>query len=102
MKTNQNSNSVNSKILVVLGGGESGVGTAILGKQKGYSVFLSDKGKIKEKYKNVLEQNEIDWEELQHTEAKILAADVVMKSPGIPDSVFVDKTIAIEGNTSDF
>ena len=75
------------KRLVVLGGGESGVGTAILGKQKGYEVFVSDKGEVKETYKNVLLENEIDWEEKQHTEAKILNADVVMKSPGIPDKV---------------
>jgi len=75
------------KRLVVLGGGESGVGTAILGKQKGYEVFVSDLGAIKQHYKNVLIQNEIEWEELQHTEAKILNADVVMKSPGIPDKV---------------
>lgn len=75
------------KGLVVLGGGESGVGTAILGKKKGYQVFVSDKGKIKEKYKKVLEHFEIDWEEEQHTESKILNADVVMKSPGIPDTV---------------
>lgn len=73
--------------LVILGGGESGVGTAILGKKKGYDVFVSDKGKIKEEYKNVLEHFEIDWEEETHTEAKILNADVVMKSPGIPDKV---------------
>ena len=75
------------KRLVILGGGESGVGTAILGKQKGYEVFVSDKGEIKEKYKKVLFQNEIDWEEKQHTESKILNADVVMKSPGIPEKV---------------
>ena len=75
------------KRLVVLGGGESGVGTAILGKQKGYDVFVSDKGAIKEKYKKVLINNAIEWEELQHTEAKILNADLVMKSPGIPDRV---------------
>jgi len=74
-------------LLVILGGGESGVGTAILGKQKGYDVFLSDKGKVKQKYKNVLEHFEIDWEEEQHTEAKILNADLVMKSPGIPDTI---------------
>tara|TARA_R110002050_G_scaffold179118_1_gene312333 strand:- start:8259 stop:9593 length:1335 start_codon:yes stop_codon:yes gene_type:complete len=73
--------------LVVLGGGESGLGTAILGKQKGFEVFVSDKGIIKEKYKKVLEHFEIDWEEEMHSEAKILNADVVMKSPGIPDSV---------------
>lgn len=75
------------KRLVVLGGGESGVGTALLGKQKGYDVFVSDKGAIKEKYKKVLINNAIEWEELQHTEAKILNADLVMKSPGIPDRV---------------
>ncbi len=73
--------------LVVLGGGESGVGTAILGKQKGYEVFVSDKGKIKDKYKKVLEHFEINWEDEKHTEALILNADVVMKSPGIPDKV---------------
>lgn len=75
------------KRLVILGGGESGVGTAILGKKMGYEVFVSDGGKIKDKYKNVLEQLDVDWEEERHTEAKILLADVVMKSPGIPDSV---------------
>jgi UDP-N-acetylmuramoylalanine--D-glutamate ligase len=73
--------------LVILGAGESGVGTALLGKQKGYDVFVSDKGKIKKEYKEVLIHNEIEWEEEQHTESKILNADVVMKSPGIPDKV---------------
>lgn len=73
--------------LVILGGGESGVGTAILGQQKGFEVFVSDKGEIKEKYKEVLEHFEIEWESGEHTEAKILNADVVMKSPGIPDKV---------------
>ncbi|MGJ5642492.1 UDP-N-acetylmuramoyl-L-alanine--D-glutamate ligase [Formosa sp. S-31] len=75
------------KRLVILGGGESGVGTALLGKAKGYDVFVSDKGKIKQKYKDVLLNNKIDWEEEQHTEAKILNADIVMKSPGIPSTV---------------
>ncbi|MEQ9583072.1 MAG: Mur ligase family protein, partial [Arenibacter sp.] len=73
--------------LVVLGGGESGVGTAILGKKEGFEVFVSDKGIIKEEYRKVLEHFEIDWEEQQHTEEKILNADLVMKSPGIPDKV---------------
>jgi len=77
------------KRLVILGGGESGVGTALLGKEKGYDVFVSDKGKIKEKYKQVLIHNEIEWEEEQHTESKILNADVIMKSPGIPDKVAI-------------
>lgn len=81
--------------LVVLGGGESGVGTAILGKKQGYEVFVSDFGKIKESYKEVLIINKIAWEEEQHTEDLILNADVVMKSPGIPDkSPIVKKLIA--------
>jgi UDP-N-acetylmuramoylalanine--D-glutamate ligase len=80
--------------LVVLGGGESGVGTAILGKKKGYDVFVSDFGKIKESYKEVLIINKIAWEEEKHTEDLILNADVVMKSPGIPEkSPIVKKLI---------
>ncbi len=81
------------KKLVVLGGGESGVGTAVLGIKKGYEVFLSDKGKIASKYKKVLLHNNIQFEEEKHTEAKILKADVVMKSPGIPDSVSLIKLL---------
>ena len=73
------------KRLVILGGGESGVGTAILGKKKGYDVFVSDFGKIKNNYKEVLVLNKIEWEEEKHSEELILNADVVMKSPGIPD-----------------
>ncbi|TDW46490.1 UDP-N-acetylmuramoylalanine--D-glutamate ligase [Flavobacterium sp. 270] len=81
--------------LVVLGGGESGVGTAILGKKQGYDVFVSDFGKIKESYKEVLIINKIAWEEEQHTEELILNADVVMKSPGIPEkSPIVKKLVA--------
>ena len=74
------------KKLVVLGAGESGVGTAILGKKEGFEVFVSDFGKIKDKYKQVLLHHEILWEENGHSEAKILSADIVMKSPGIPDA----------------
>ncbi|HEY0045382.1 MAG TPA: UDP-N-acetylmuramoyl-L-alanine--D-glutamate ligase, partial [Flavobacterium sp.] len=73
------------KRLVILGGGESGIGTAILGKKQGYDVFVSDFGKIKDNYKEVLLLNEIEWEQEQHTEKLVLNADVVMKSPGIPD-----------------
>lgn len=73
--------------LVILGGGESGVGTALLAKAKGYDVFVSDKGIIKDKYKEVLIHNTIEWEEQKHTESNILNADLVMKSPGIPDKV---------------
>lgn len=75
------------KRLVVLGGGESGVGTAILAIKEGFEVFVSDKGIIKKEYRKVLEHFDIDWEEQRHTEDKILNADLVMKSPGIPDTV---------------
>ncbi|MFD0991534.1 UDP-N-acetylmuramoyl-L-alanine--D-glutamate ligase [Mariniflexile jejuense] len=85
------------KRLVILGGGESGVGTALLGKEKGFDVFVSDKGKIKEKYKQVLIHNEIEWEDETHTEAKILNANIVMKSPGIPDKAPLVKQIREQG-----
>ncbi len=75
------------KKLVVLGAGESGVGTAILGKKQGYSVFVSDKGKIAKKYRNVLLDLGIEFEEGSHSEERTLHADLVMKSPGIPDKV---------------
>ncbi len=81
------------KKLVVLGGGESGVGTALLGKAKGYDVFVSDNGKIKKTYKDVLLNNEIEFEDEQHTASRILDADIVMKSPGIPDKVAIVKQI---------
>jgi UDP-N-acetylmuramoylalanine--D-glutamate ligase len=79
--------------LVILGGGESGVGTAILGKKKGFEVFVSDFGKIKDNYKEVLTNNEIKWEDEQHTEDLILNADVVMKSPGIPEKAPIVKKL---------
>ena len=79
--------------LVILGGGESGVGTAILGQQKGYDVFVSDFGKIKENYKEVLSINGIAWEDEKHTEELILNADVVMKSPGIPEKAPIVKKL---------
>ena len=77
------------KRLVILGGGESGVGAALLGKVKKYNVFLSDSGKIANKYKDVLIHNEIEWEDEGHTESEILTADLVVKSPGIPDHVSI-------------
>lgn len=75
--------------IAILGAGESGVGTAILGKKEGFEVFVSDFGKIKEKYKQVLLHHEINWEEGGHTETRILSADLVMKSPGIPGSASI-------------
>ncbi|PJJ09411.1 UDP-N-acetylmuramoylalanine--D-glutamate ligase [Flavobacterium sp. 1] len=83
--------------LVILGGGESGVGTAILGKKQGYDVFVSDFGKIKDSYKEVLIINEIPWEEEKHTEELVLNADVVMKSPGIPDKSPIVKQLKGKG-----
>src|SRR5690606_8416133 len=83
--------------LVVLGGGESGVGTAILAKKHGYEIFLSDQGKIKDHYKNVLEDFEIKWEEGKHTQEKILMADLVVKSTGIPDHIELITTLNNQG-----
>ena len=85
------------KRLVVLGGGESGVGTAILGQKKGYEVFVSDFGAIKQNYQDVLTQYNIPWEDNQHTEDLILNADVVMKSPGIPDKAPIVKKLVEKG-----
>ncbi|MFC4690357.1 UDP-N-acetylmuramoyl-L-alanine--D-glutamate ligase [Dokdonia genika] len=85
------------KRLVILGAGESGVGTAILGKAKGYDVFLSDFGKIKNHYKEILIAEDFAWEEEGHTEALILNADVVMKSPGIPDKAPIVQKLIEKG-----
>ena len=71
--------------ITILGAGESGTGAAILAKKQGFQVFLSDKGKIQDKYKDVLKNIEVEWEENQHTESKIFEATEVIKSPGIPD-----------------
>lgn len=75
------------KRLVIIGAGESGTGTAVLAKKMGYEVFVTDKSEIKQKYKDVLLNLGIEWEELKHTEEKILNANEVVKSPGIPSKV---------------
>lgn len=85
--------------LVILGAGESGVGSALLAKQKGYEVFVSDGGTIKEKYKRELFENGIEFEEGKHTAEKILNANEVMKSPGIPDKNEMVKAIRAKGIT---
>ena len=77
---------MNDKLIVVLGGGESGVGSALLAQKKGFRVFLSDKGKLKDKHREDLVSNGIDFEEGGHTVDKVLQADEVVKSPGIPDN----------------
>ena len=73
------------KRIVILGAGESGAGAAVLAKAKGFDVFVSDSSFIKPKYKKMLDAHAIRWEEGKHTEADILNADEVIKSPGIPD-----------------
>ena len=83
--------------IVVLGGGESGVGAAVLAKVKGFDVFLSDKGKIEDKYVKMLEQWEIPFEQGGHTEDLILNASEVIKSPGIPSTVPLVKKIEAAG-----
>lgn len=85
--------SAQPKRLVVLGAGESGYGTAILAKQKGYDVFVSDKSAIEPKFEAALVEHNIEFESGIHTMEKILNADIVMKSPGIPDKVEIVKQI---------
>lgn len=86
-----------NKKLVILGAGESGTGTAILGKIKGWEVFVSDMGSIQDKYKDELNQYGIRWEEGRHTADEILAADEIVKSPGIPDKAPMVKAAVEKG-----
>ncbi len=83
--------------LVILGGGESGVGAAILGKTKGMEVFLSDMGEIKPRYKEMLEEEGIPYEEGGHSEERLLNADIVIKSPGIPPTAPLVRKFAERG-----
>ena len=85
------------KRITILGGSESGVGAALLAKQQGYIVFVSDGGRLKENYKKELVENDIDFEEGGHSEARILDADEVMKSPGIPEKNELIKKIRAKG-----
>ena len=86
-----------SKRIVVLGGGESGTGSAILAKKQGFDVFLSDNGSIKTKYKEMLYNYDIPWEEKKHTERLILDAGEIIKSPGIPERSAIMQTIRKKG-----
>src|SRR4051812_11145036 len=81
------------KRLVILGGGESGVGSAVLAKKQGFDVFLSDKGRIKDKYKKILSEHRVIYEEENHSEDLILNAVEVVKSPGISDKSELIKKI---------
>lgn len=85
------------KKLIILGGGESGVGAALLAKQQGYDVFLSDGGSLKEKYRQELREAGIAFEEGEHTVEKILGADEIVKSPGIPEKNELVKAIRAKG-----
>ena len=87
----------NFKRLVVLGGGESGVGAAILGKDKNMEVFLSDYGSLTPKYREMLEEENIEFEEGKHSEEKILNADIVVKSPGIPPTAAIVAKLMAQG-----
>lgn len=81
--------------IVILGAGESGAGAAVLAKKEGFDVFVSDMSGIKDRYKNLLDKHGIEWEEGGHTEEKILNADEIIKSPGIPDEApIIQKCIA--------
>ena len=83
------------KRIVVLGAGESGAGAAVLAQKEGFDVFVSDMSLIKDKYKKILDDHHIEWEEGQHTEEKILNADEIIKSPGIPkEAPMIQKLMA--------
>ncbi|MFA4047299.1 UDP-N-acetylmuramoyl-L-alanine--D-glutamate ligase [Prevotella sp. PCHR] len=83
--------------IVILGAGESGAGAAVLAKKEGFDVFVSDMSMIKDKYKELLDSHGIEWEEKGHTEEKILNADEIIKSPGIPDNAPIIKKCVAKG-----
>lgn len=88
---------MSTKKIIVLGGGESGTGAAILAKRKGFEVFLSDSGTLKDIYQKMLNDEGIEWEQGKHTEEKILNADEVIKSPGIPEKAPLIKKLRAQG-----
>ena len=87
-----------TKNIAILGGGESGIGAALLAKRKGHKVFVSDAGAIKENYAQTLQEEGIEFEEKQHSEARILASDLVVKSPGIPEKASLIQKIRKQGS----
>ena len=86
-----------NKYITILGAGESGAGAAVLAKQQGFDVFVSDLSEIKPSYKALLDEHGIAWEEKQHSEERILAANEVVKSPGIPDKAPLVKKLHEQG-----
>ena len=91
------SNEERKKRIIILGAGESGAGAAVLAKVKGLDTFVSDTGSIKPKYKELLDSYQIPWEEGHHTEEKILCADEVVKSPGIPNDAPLVQKLKAQG-----
>ena len=85
------------KRIAILGAAESGIGTAILAQKQGWDVFVSDMGTIKDKYKQMLIDRQIPWEEGHHTESHILNADTIVKSPGIPDTAPIVQKLIQQG-----
>lgn len=85
------------KRIVILGAGESGAGAAVLAKKEGFDVFVSDMSKINDKYKKILDDHNIEWEEGHHTEEKILNASEIIKSPGIPKEAPMIKKVMEKG-----
>ena len=81
----------------MLGAGESGTGAALLGQKLGYDVFISDSGKVADKYQNVLNKSGIKWEEGGHSDAFLANADLVLKSPGMPGTIDLIKNIKAKG-----
>ncbi len=86
-----------TKNIVILGAGESGVGAAILARKEGWNVFISDYGKIKDSFKTELNERGFEWEEGRHTEERVLAAALIIKSPGISDSVSIVQKAVSKG-----
>ena len=83
--------------IVILGGGESGSGAAVLAKKEGFDTFVSDSGRIKDKYKKLLNDHKIDWEEGQNSKDKVLNADEVIKSQGIPKEAPIIQMLMKQG-----
>lgn len=96
-KSKENQPPIPRRRIVILGGGESGVGAAILAQKEGFEIFLSDKGTLPDKYKKELKKYGIPYEECGHTIDKIVNADEVIKSPGIPDKVALIKQLKQQG-----
>ena len=97
LRTRSFTNPMTPNFLVILGGGESGVGAALLAKAKGFGVFLSDNGPLGEKYRRTLLQNDVEFEENGHTESRILTASEVIKSPGIPEKAPIVQAVRAQG-----